>query len=47
MPERQQQESGCCLCGAVSWYRVEGSPIDSGYCHCRMCQRPACNYPHL
>ena len=29
---------GGCLCGALR-YRVSTSPIDSGYCHCRMCQR--------
>jgi hypothetical protein len=29
---------GGCLCGKLR-YRVTAPPIDSGYCHCRMCQR--------
>jgi hypothetical protein len=29
---------GGCLCGAVR-YRVTKAPLDSGYCHCRMCQK--------
>jgi hypothetical protein len=29
---------GGCLCGAVR-YRVTTPPLDSGYCHCRMCQK--------
>jgi hypothetical protein len=29
---------GGCLCGQVR-YRVTEAPLDSGYCHCRMCQR--------
>ena len=29
---------GGCLCGAVR-YRVTKAPLDSGYCHCQMCQK--------
>lgn len=29
---------GGCLCGKVR-FRVTAPPLDSGYCHCRMCQR--------
>ncbi len=29
---------GGCLCGALR-YRVTAEPVDSAYCHCRMCQR--------
>lgn len=29
---------GGCLCGAVR-YRITKAPLDSGYCHCRMCQK--------
>jgi hypothetical protein len=29
---------GGCLCGALR-FRVTALPLDSGYCHCRMCQR--------
>ena len=31
---------GGCLCGHIR-YRVSGNIIDSGYCHCRICQRSA------
>jgi hypothetical protein len=29
---------GGCLCGRVR-FRVTAAPLDTGYCHCRMCQR--------
>lgn len=29
---------GGCLCGKVR-FRVTAPPLDTGYCHCRMCQR--------
>jgi hypothetical protein len=29
---------GGCLCGKVR-FRVSAPPLDTGYCHCRMCQR--------
>ncbi len=29
---------GGCLCGAVR-YRITMAPLDSDYCHCRMCQK--------
>lgn len=31
---------GSCLCGVLR-YTIEGKPIDSGYCHCRICQHSA------
>jgi hypothetical protein len=29
---------GGCLCGALR-YQVDPASADSGYCHCRMCQK--------
>ena len=34
MPDHE----GGCLCGRVR-FRVTAAALDSGYCHCRMCQR--------
>ena len=33
-----KSHEGGCLCGKVR-FRVTSPPLDSGYCHCRMCQR--------
>lgn len=35
--------SGGCQCGAVR-YRVEGTVVDAGVCHCRMCQKAGGNF---
>lgn len=37
MTELEIHEGGC-LCGRVR-FRFQGAPLDTGYCHCRMCQR--------
>ena len=29
---------GGCLCGQIR-YRSQSDPLDTGYCHCRICQR--------
>ena len=36
--EKAMVVEGGCFCGTVR-YKVEGPPIDAGYCHCRMCQK--------
>jgi hypothetical protein len=36
--ERMTNHEGGCLCGAVR-FRVAAPQLESGYCHCRMCQR--------
>lgn len=39
MPEDSDNgHDGGCLCGKVR-FRVTAPPIDSGYCHCRICQK--------
>ena len=39
MPEQSEIWTGGCLCGDVT-YEANGSPgKNSGYCHCRMCQK--------
>jgi hypothetical protein len=38
MNDPMTHHDGGCLCGALR-FRVTLAPLDSGYCHCRMCQR--------
>lgn len=40
MTERSGTSSryGGCACGAVR-YRIDAEPYDTGWCHCRICQR--------
>jgi len=38
MKDPTTHHEGGCLCGALR-FRVTAAPLDSGYCHCRMCQR--------
>ncbi len=33
-----QSHEGGCLCGRVR-FQATAQPLDSGYCHCRMCQK--------
>jgi len=35
--------TGGCQCGAVR-YRVQGTVVDAGVCHCRMCQKAGGNF---
>jgi hypothetical protein len=35
--------SGGCQCGAIR-YRVQGTVVDAGVCHCRMCQKAGGNF---
>lgn len=36
----EQMITGGCACGAIR-YRLASVPFDSGYCHCKICQRSA------
>ncbi len=40
MTDQSETWTGGCLCGAVT-YESDASPVkkNSGYCHCRMCQK--------
>ena len=37
-PVNMSTHEGGCLCGQVR-FRIAAQPIDTGYCHCRMCQK--------
>ena len=38
MTQKRPPITGGCLCGAVRYESTE-SPVNGGYCHCRMCQK--------
>jgi hypothetical protein len=38
MPTNANKIIGGCLCGAIR-FEADQAPFDTGYCHCRMCQK--------